>query len=144
MARLASFTTVLTTSVLSLSIAAGLAPAMAQSARACPHAESDQDKIALTLKAAATCKMAYDLMNACRSNTSGDVALAEIVIERCEGGFLTGASAAARRAYEMERQACRSRYAKSRGTMYVSFAATCEAGVASRYASEALRRSRSR
>ena len=50
MARLASCTTVLTTSVLALAIAAGLAPAMAQSARACPHAESDQDKIAILLR----------------------------------------------------------------------------------------------
>ena len=127
-----------------LSIAGMCAPALAQSPRACPHPESARDNIALTLKSAATCKMAYDLMNACRSNSGGDTELAEIVINRCEGDFMPGLTAAAKRTYQQERQDCRSRYAKSRGTMYVSFGATCEAGVAARYASEATRRSRSR
>ncbi len=139
MARLAAL-------VLALAVpfAMGTSQASAQSPRACPHAESDRDKIALTLKSAATCKMAHDLMNACRSNTSGDIEFAEIVIERCEGGFLPGLSTRAKQSYEQERQQCRSRYAKSRGTMFVSFGATCEAGVAAKFAGEAARRSRGR
>jgi hypothetical protein len=120
------------------------APAWAQKQRACPHAESERDRIALTLQAAATCALAHDLMNACRSNTSGDVEFAEIVIGKCEPLFAAGLSAAARRAYEAERQACIKRYPRSGGTMNVSFAATCQAGVAARYAREAARRSRAK
>ena len=129
------------TVVLALYAFAG--PAAAQQ-RTCPHQEGERDKISRTLQAAVTCQTAYDTMNACRSNTSGDVELAEIVIQRCEGGFLTGLSASTRRAYDDERDACRQRYAKSRGTMYTSFAVTCEAGVAARYAGAAERRSRGR
>ena len=123
-------------------VAATAAPASAQ--RTCPHQEGDRDRITRTLQAANSCQTAYDTMNACRSNTGGDVELAEIVIQRCEGSFLAGLAPAARRTYDGERQACRDRYAKSRGTMYVSFAVTCEAGVAARYGGAAERRSRSR
>jgi hypothetical protein len=117
-------------------------PALAQPI--CPHAESDRDDIRRTLEAAATCKIAYDIMNACRNNASGDVEFAEIVIGKCEAGFLSNMRPAVRRSYEEERQACQRRYAGSRGTMYVSFGATCEAGVAVRYAEAAARRSRGR
>lgn len=112
--------------------------------RACPHQEGDRDRITRTLQAAATCQRAYDMMNACRSNSGGDVELAEIVIARCESNFLPGLSAAARKSYEGEREACRRRYAKREGTMYVSFAVTCEAGVAARYATNAGQRTRGR
>ena len=74
----------------------------------------------------------------------GDVELAEVDIQRCEGSFLSGLAPAARRAYDAERAACRSKYAKREGTMYVSFAVTCEAGVAARYAGAAEKRTRSR
>jgi hypothetical protein len=123
-------------------LALSAAGAYAQSPRACPHDEGQRDLIAATLKSAASCQTAYDLLNACRSNTSGDVALAGIVIERCEGTFLSGLAAAAKRKYEQDREACRRRYAKREGTMYVSFSATCEAGVAARYAGSAQTRSR--
>lgn len=123
-------------------VVATAVPAAAQ--RACPHQEGDRDRITRTLQSANSCQTAYDLMNACRSNSGGDVELAEIVIQRCEGSFLAGLTPATRRSYDGERQACRERYAKSRGTMYVSFAVTCEAGVAARYGGVAERRSRSR
>lgn len=121
-----------------------LAGTSAVAQRACPHAESDRDRITRTLQSAPSCQRAYDTMNACRSNTSGDVELAEIVIARCEGSFLAGLTAAARKSYEAERNACRQRYATRQGTMYVSFTVTCEAGVAARYAGVAERRSRGR
>ena len=123
-----------------LCMAVSLSPAAAQ--RACPHPESDRDNITRTLQSAASCQRAYDMMNACRSNTGGDVELAEIVIQRCEGSFLAGLSPASRRTYDEERAACRRRYAKREGTMYVSFAVTCEAGVAARFAGAAEQRSR--
>lgn len=114
-------------------IAASIDPATAQHP-SCPHPENDRDRITRSLRTAATCQRAYDMMNACRSNSGGDVELAEVVIQRCEGSFLSGLPLAARRAYEDERAACRNKYAKKQGTMYVSFAVTCEAGVAARYA----------
>lgn len=126
---------------------AGLAAAMDTAAaqqRQCPHAESDRDNITRSLQSAVTCQRAYDMMNACRSNSGGDVELAEIVIQRCEAAFLSGLSPAARRAYDEERAACRRRYAKREGTMYVSFAVTCEAGVAARLAGTAEKRTRGR
>jgi len=122
----------------------GASMAAAQTPRACPHEESQREAIAATLKAASSCSVAYDLMNACRSNTSGDVELAEIVIERCEPMFLASLSAAAKGAYDRERQACVSRYPRSGGTMNVSFAATCQAGVAARYSRDAAKRSRAK
>lgn len=121
--------------VVMFTIASG--PVLAQ--RACPHSESDREKIAATLTAAHSCKAAYDLMNACRSNTSGDVEFAEIVIAKCEQSIAAtattrGPTSNARSAYKRERDACRRKYANKQGTMYVSFAATCEAGVAVKYA----------
>lgn len=118
-------------------------PASAQQ-RTCPHPESDRENITRSLQSAVTCQRAYDMMNACRSNTGGDVELAEVVIQRCEASFLSGLSPTARRAYDEERAACRRRYAKREGTMYVSFTVTCEAGVAARQAGAAEKRTRSR
>lgn len=143
MIRAAVFTIAASIAVLGTPALVGT-QARAQSPRACPHAESDRDKITRTVSAASSCKAAYDLMNACRSNTGGDVELAEIVITRCEASFLPGLDAKARKAYQDERAACQRKYAKSRGTMYVSFAVTCEAGVAANYAGVAERRSRGR
>lgn len=110
------------------------AAAHAQSPRACPHEEWQRDLIAVTLRSAASCQMAYDLLNACRSNAGGDVEMAAAVIQRCETTFLAGLEPSAKRMYEQDRAECRRRYAKREGTMYASFSATCEAGVAARFA----------
>lgn len=120
--------------VAAVSLVATAMSVHAQSPRACPHNEGQRDVIAATLRSAASCQTAYDLLNACRSNTSGDVELADIVIARCEGTFLAGLAAGVKRKYEQDREACRRRYARREGTMYVSFSVTCEAGVAARYA----------
>ena len=61
-------------------VVATAVPAAAQ--RACPHQEGDRDRITRTLQSANSCQTSYDLMNACRSNSGGDVELAEIVIQR--------------------------------------------------------------
>lgn len=109
-------------------------PCAALAQASCPHEESDREAIAKSIQATGACKASYDLLNACRSNTSGDVALAEIVIEKCEAGFLSGMTAAGKRSYAQEREACQRKYAKRQGTMYVSFSATCAAGVAVKFA----------
>lgn len=126
-----------------IGFAATIDAAVAQQ-RSCPHPESDRETITRSLKAAGSCQRAYEMMNACRSNTGGDTALAEVVIQRCEGSFLSGLAPTARRSYDDERAACRNKYAKREGSMYISFAVTCEAGVAARYAVAAEKRSRSR
>ena len=73
-------------------------------------------------------------MNACRRNTGGDVALARIVIAKCEKSFVTRGQSPKMRAYAQERAACARKYANEHGTMYASFQATCEAGVAVKFA----------
>lgn len=120
------------------------APALAQAPRACPHEEGDLERISATLRSVSSCQVAFDLMNACRRNASSDVALADIVIKRCEQTFLAKLPPVGLRVYEDERSTCRRRYARREGTMYQSFSATCEAGVAARYARSAERRSRGR
>ena len=103
-------------------------------AAACPIEPYDPDRIAAAIEKASSCKAAYDLMISCRRNTGGDVELANAVTTRCERTFLTRGASARTKAYAEERAACAMKYAKRQGTMYASFQATCEAGVAVKYA----------
>ncbi len=99
----------------------------------CPAQSLAREDRIKVIEAAETCPASFDIMNACRYNASGDVELTEIVIKKCEDRFLKKLSARKRRSYEGERKACKQRYAHEEGTMYVSFAVTCEAGVAVKY-----------
>jgi hypothetical protein len=100
----------------------------------CPAASLQSDDIVKAIQAAASCKAAYDVMNACRVGAGGDVELANVVSEKCEATFMARLAAGQKRAYERERAACRRKYAKKEGTLYVSLAVSCEAGVSVRYA----------
>lgn len=108
--------------------------APARAAKDCPIEPYDIDKVEQAIEATASCKAAYDLMNDCRRNTGGDVGLARVVIAKCERSFVTRGDSPRMRAYRQEREACVARYAKSQGTMYASFQATCEARAAVRAA----------
>ena len=108
---------------------------MAGAARAdrlekCPVESLDQADIAAAVKAAPSCAQAYEVMNVCRTNSGGDVALANIVVESCEKVFLATLEPAAAKAYKSALGACARRFAHRDGTMSASFQATCEAGVA--------------
>ena len=118
-------------------IAAGallIASGTGLAAKDCPIEPYDIDKVERAIEATASCKAAYDLMNDCRRNTGGDVELARIVIAKCEKVFVTRGDSPRMRTYRQEREACVAKYAKSQGTMYASFQATCEARAAVRAA----------
>jgi hypothetical protein len=104
--------------------------ALADRLTKCPVESLDQADIADAVKAAPNCAQAYDVMNVCRVNAGGDVALADIVVQQCEKVFLATLDPAASKSYQAARNNCARRFAHRDGTMSASFQATCEAGVA--------------
>ena len=119
--------------LLALTFAAALcAPARAD--EPCPAPSRSLDDIVATISAAPDCARAYAVMNACLFTARGDVALAKAVEDVCEPRFLDRLSSRERRVYASETARCRNRYERQEGSMYVSFAAICEAGVAADYA----------
>lgn len=100
----------------------------------CPIESLDVDQVERAITAAPSCQAAHRMMNDCRRNASSDVELARIVIGKCESRFVSRLSSARKKAYETERGSCGTRYATTRGTMGASFQATCEAGVAAKFA----------
>ena len=70
-------------------------------------------------------------MNVCRANASGDVALANIVVQICEKVFMATIEPAAAKSYQAARDSLRTSASRIKtGTQSASFQATCEAGVA--------------
>ncbi len=112
-----------------LSVLSGKALALDE----CPAQSLAREDRIKAIEAAETCRTSFDIMDACRYNAGGDVELSEIVIKKCEARFLSKLSTGRRRSYERERKACQDKYAREQGTMYTSFAVTCEAGVAVKY-----------
>lgn len=88
------------------------------------------------IRKAPTCKMAYEIMEACAYTASGDTGLGEAVRERCEPEFLRKLGKAQRRAYDQEQKHCTNKYANKSGTMYVSFSAFCRAESTVKYATK--------
>ena len=100
-------------------------------AEQCP-VTSPEDTIEV-LEHTKSCKEANKLLGLCSWTTSMDVQFSEVVIKKCEKDFLPGASKARASAYRKELDRCERKYAHKSGTMYVSFAATCQAAVAAKY-----------
>ena len=100
----------------------------------CPVGSLNYDDIAAAISSAPSCPAAYEVMNACLFNASGDVGFAKAVEDKCEPLFLPRLTPAQRRGYAMAGARCLNKYAGEEGSMYVSFAATCKAGVAVNYA----------
>jgi hypothetical protein len=115
-----------------LFVAASCAPSPAS--EDCPAASSSYDDRIALIAAAPDCARAAEAMKACLFGVSGDVGLAEAVEAKCEPVFLKKLSPAERRNYAAAGAHCLAKYAHQEGTMYVSFAATCKAGVAVDYA----------
>jgi hypothetical protein len=99
----------------------------------CPGGLAAEGKEEL-LRKAPTCDAAMALFDACAYGGSGDAGLGAAVIENCEAGFAAKLSGAQRKAYDKEMKACVAKYRGKEGTMYISAAAFCRAGVAQRYA----------
>jgi len=101
----------------------------------CPT--SGYDKVGNLLTAAPSCDASMKLLLACQLGSSGDVALAEIVIKKCEAMFLSTLSKTARRAYDRKVGACGRELANESGTLYQSIRAICAAEAAHTYAARA-------
>ncbi len=103
-------------------------------ARAADCPTSDTSDAGQRISDAPTCDASMQLLLACQLGSSGDVALSQIVIQKCEADFLTSLSDNARRAYERKAAACGNRFAHQSGTMYQSMRAICAAEAAHAYA----------
>jgi hypothetical protein len=87
------------------------------------------------LRKAPSCNAAMELFEACAYGASGDTGLSEAVIENCEKGFAAKLSLAQRKSYHTDVKRCDAKARGGReGTMYISAAAFCRAGVAQNYA----------
>ena len=100
----------------------------------CP-AGLDADATEELLRKASSCDAAMELFQACAYGASGDTGLSVAVIENCEKGFAAKLSPTQRKAYDAEVKRCNAKARGGReGTMYISAAAFCRAGVAQKYA----------
>ena len=113
-----------------------LMPALVR-AQDCPAEGSGWEGREDAVRKAPTCNQAFKVAEACAYGATGDTGLTNIVIEKCEADFLAKLSTAQRKTYKAEIKRCD---AKARGghegTMYISFAAFCRAGVAQRTAAK--------
>jgi hypothetical protein len=105
----------------------------------CPVAEHSLDAIEAAIGKAASCQESMEIFQACAYGASGDVPLAQAVIGKCEGDFLTKLNAKKKEAYERELKRCWQKYRRESGTMYRSFEAMCAAAVAQAYSRRFLR-----
>jgi len=94
----------------------------------------DRDSILDLLDQAPSCEKSLALFQACSYGASGDVALSEVVIRKCEGDFLTKLSKSQRQSYDRQQKRCSLKYQNESGTMYRSFEAFCSANLAKDYA----------
>jgi hypothetical protein len=122
----------LTGATFALSLMSG---ALAQPAvKDCPGGLDAEGKEEL-LRKALGCDAALELFQACAYGASGDTGLSVAVIENCEAGFASRLSPTQRKAYDSEMKRCSAKARGGReGTMYISMAAFCRAGVAQKYA----------
>ena len=108
------------------------APALAMD---CPV--SGFDEVGDRVTEAPTCDAAMQLLMACQMGSSADVAVSLIVIEKCEGDFLSSLDHRARRGYERKVGACGKNFSGEGGTLFQSIRAICAAQVAHDYAMRA-------
>jgi hypothetical protein len=100
----------------------------------CPGGLDGEEKENL-LRKAPTCDGAMELFEACAYGATGDTGLSEAVIENCEKGFAAKLSTTQRKSYNAEVKRCDAKARGGReGTMYISAASFCRAGVAQKYA----------
>jgi hypothetical protein len=86
------------------------------------------------VRAATTCEGSYRTFAACQLGSSGDNALAEIVLGKCEPLFMRKVGPAAKAAYKKALVRCDRIAERNEGTMYQGLAAVCRAGAARDFA----------
>jgi hypothetical protein len=120
--------------LLMLALPAALAAPAAKVQKECPGDLDAEGKEEL-LRKAPTCDGAMELFEACAYGATGDTGLSDAVIENCEQGFASKLSTSQRKSYNAETKRCDAKARGGRdGTMYISAAAFCRAGVAQKYA----------
>jgi len=72
-----------------------------------------------------SCEGAYRILELCQLGSSGDNALSDIVLSKCEPRFLPKAAVATKAAYEKARAKCNKIAEKNEGSMYQGQAAVC-------------------
>ena len=115
----------------------GLGAATPVTAMDCPA--SGYEQVEKLVTDAPSCDASMQLLLACQLGSSGDVAVAMIVIKKCEGDFLASLSTRSRQAYERKVGACGNNFANQSGTLFQSIRAICAAQVAHSYASRAAK-----
>ncbi|KZD24269.1 hypothetical protein [Tardiphaga robiniae] len=106
--------------------------ASASAAEQCPVSEAAITKagglsqaVTAAMKTEFSCEGAYRLLELCQLGSSGDNALSDIVLSKCEPRFLPKAVAATKAAYEKARAKCNKIAEKNEGSMYQGQAAVC-------------------
>lgn len=116
-----------------VSAAAAGAP-MAANAAECSIPQRNRAAILAGIERSTSCAGAQEILQACSSGTSGDIALSNAVVAKCESLFKAQLSPVDRKEYERQKKSCATRNAGERGTESVSLAARCKAGVAADFA----------
>ncbi|WP_233025960.1 hypothetical protein [Rhodopseudomonas boonkerdii] len=117
--------------IAALGLVAGAAPVRAADQCAISAAKIDAAgsyvaAVTAAVRTEFSCEGAYRVLELCQLGSSGDNALSDIVIAKCEPRFLPKASPAIRAAYGKARAKC-SKIAAKDGTMYQGQAAVCVA-----------------
>lgn len=118
-----------------LAVSAALLLTASGFAMDCP-AEPGPGNREAAVRKAPTCKAALEVMTACAYGASGDLALGQVVRERCEADFPKTMSKAQRAVYDQGIKRCNTKYRNEDGTMYRSFEAFCRAELAAKIAAK--------
>ncbi|HEY8334620.1 MAG TPA: hypothetical protein VIQ05_12575 [Tardiphaga sp.] len=89
------------------------------------NAASFAGAVTTAIKTAWSCEGAYKILETCQLGSSGDNALSEIVLSKCEPRFKAKATAAVMAAYQKARDKCNQIAEKNQGSMYQGQAAVC-------------------
>ncbi len=94
------------------------------------------DALVKALQEQKTCKAAAQVMDQCWWGSSADSGFSSILVGKCEGEFFSKLSPLAMENYVTAMQLCAYEYARQQGTISISEAAMCQAGVAEQFAAD--------
>lgn len=106
----------------------------AAGAAECSLPQKNRAAILKAIERASSCADAREILQACASSTSGDVAMSDAVVAKCERLFKSQLSPVDRSEYERQLKACTRKHGGERGTESVSLVARCKAGIAADFA----------
>jgi hypothetical protein len=89
------------------------------------------------LKAVPDCIAAHKLHDTCAWGSSGDAGLSQVVIDKCEAGFLSKLDKAQKRVYDARSKSCEKKYTHETDSMSTFQTSMCLEGLAATYFSAA-------